>query len=343
MADVIGWDLGGAHLKAVRVDAAGHARDAVQLPCPLWRGTEYLEQAVDHVLSSFGPAGRHAVTMTGELADIFPTRRAGVERLAAVMSGKLPGAELVFFAGRRGFVVPAQVAAHAGEIASANWLASAQFAARKRGSGVFVDMGSTTTDIVLLHAGNAQAQGSTDAERLATEELVYTGVVRTPVMAVARRVPFKGQWQRLAAEHFATMADVLRLTGQLDPEHDMAETADGAGKTPQESARRLARMVGRDLEDAAWEDWIGLAHFLADAQLRDVRMAVERVLSAGTTGKTPLIGAGAGSFAVRELARQTGRSYADFSELIEGADDARHWAAVCAPAFAVAWLAREQA
>ena len=133
---------------------------------------------------------------------------------------------------------PRQYRDRAAEIASANWLASAQFAARRCGDGVFVDMGSTTTDIVALRGDRVQAQGMSDAERLASNELVYTGIVRTPVMAVVQRVPFNGAMQRIAAEHFATMADVHRLRGHLDEAHDMAETADGAGKSPVDSARR---------------------------------------------------------------------------------------------------------
>jgi len=47
-------------------------------------------------------------------------------------------------------------------------------------------------------------RGFSDADRLACEELVYTGVVRTPLMALADRIPFGGQWIPAMAEHFAT-------------------------------------------------------------------------------------------------------------------------------------------
>lgn len=343
MADCIGWDLGGAHLKAVRLNDAGRVLGVVQRPCPLWRGLEYLENAIDEALANLGHSRCHLVTMTGELADIFPNRKAGVARLVETMRRKLLDADLRIFSGLRGFVAPEAAEQHAGEIASANWLASAQFSAQRCGNGVLIDMGTTTTDIVLLHDGRAQPRAFTDAGRLATEELVYTGAVRTPVMAVAHRVPFSGQWQRLAAEHFATMADVHRLTGNLDPMHDMAETADGAGKSPLESARRLARMVGRDADEASMQTWLGLARFLAQSQLQDIRTAVECVLSRGPVDEhAPLVGAGAGRFMVRELARKMHRDYIDFANLVEGTYEMKAWTAVCAPAFAVAWLGREQ-
>ncbi|HEY3325860.1 MAG TPA: hydantoinase/oxoprolinase family protein [Novimethylophilus sp.] len=344
MADSIGWDLGGAHLKAVRLDEAGRVINAVQLPCPLWQGLTYLGQAIDAAVASLGDCRVHAVTMTGELADIFPDRRQGVTQLVETMQRRLPVAELKIFAGMCGFVEVGQAQQRAADIASANWLASAQYAASRCGNGLFVDIGSTTTDLVPLHEGVAQPRGFSDAERLTSEELVYTGVIRTPVMAVAQRVPFGGHWQRLAAEHFATMADVHRLTGNLDPAHDMAATADGAGKSLDESARRLARMVGRDIDDAPMDQWFGLARFLADVQLRDIGCAVEHAWSRRLgNDAAPLIGAGVGRFMLRELARRTNRPFTDFSDLVEGTGDGKAWAAVCAPAFAVAWLARKQA
>jgi len=48
---VIGWDFGGAHLKAVKLDASGVVERAVQLACPLWQGLDQLESALDQALT----------------------------------------------------------------------------------------------------------------------------------------------------------------------------------------------------------------------------------------------------------------------------------------------------
>ncbi len=339
MPEYIGWDIGGAHVKAALLDDADKVVGVLQLACPLWRGLEHLEQAVDTVLQQFGNPARHAVTMTGELADIFPNRHQGVLRICQIMQQKLPQAELNIYAGEHGFIAPLQVENMTASIASMNWLASAQFAAQQCRNGVFVDIGSTTTDIVALRDGKAQPQGRTDAERLTSEELVYSGVVRTPVMAVVQRVPFNGQMQRVVAEHFATLADVYRLTGALPEQHDMSDTADGAGKTQLDSARRLARMVGRDVEDALMLAWQALAHYIARAHAQDIAAAIKRV--SGEADATPLIGAGAGRFVVKQIAKMLKRDYVDFSDLVIGADNEKDWAAVCAPAYAVARLAEQ--
>src|SRR4029450_4080055 len=103
----------------------------------------------------------------------------------------------------------------------------------------------STTDIISAKAGVPRARGYPDRERLAEGELIYAGVVRTPVMAMAREVPFKGRAQRIAAERCATMADVWRLVGELPYDADPYPTPDLRGKSAKESAARLPRTLGR--------------------------------------------------------------------------------------------------
>lgn len=247
-------------------------------------------------------------------------------------------------AGRDGFVAPDRVSQHADAIASANWYASADFLASGGSPAIFIDIGSTTTDIIALSQSKPIAQGYSDAQRLQTEELVYTGVIRTPIMAVAQRLPFSGNWQRLAAEHFATMADVYRLTGELPEAHDMAATADGQGKTSTESARRLARMIGCDLEDADMHQWQQLAFAVRSQQLHMLQCALERQISRlSTINNAPFIGAGAGVFLVRELARIMNRPFIEAKSLVKGETAMAAWAEVCLPAYAVAWLRNREA
>jgi probable H4MPT-linked C1 transfer pathway protein len=342
----LGWDLGGAHLKAVLMQDDGRVLQVFQKPCPLWRGIGFLEQAVAEVMASLEAIpGRHAVTMTGELADIFQNRDTGVQLLAECMMHCLEPVEMHIYAGPSGFVRAEAIHDHLHLIASANWHASAAYLAARVNDGLLVDIGSTTTDIILLHHGLPAARGYTDAERLQREEMVYTGVVRTPVMAVTQRLPFAGEWQRLAAEHFATMADVYRLTEELSEDCDMAETADGAGKTVTDSARRLARMTGRDLESATLSQWRQTAFFVRSKQLHTLQSALERNLSRGLLpDDAPLIGAGAGRFLARELAQLLRRPYVNSADLIDAAGNgSAEWASVCLPAYAVAWLGRGSA
>jgi probable H4MPT-linked C1 transfer pathway protein len=339
---ITGLDIGGAHLKAAQVTADGRVTTACQVPCALWQGLDRLERALAGLALPPGPTGRVAVTMTGELVDLFPDRQTGVERLLATLATVWPDAGVAVWAGQRGFVAPGVAHGLALEIASANWLASATLTARHVGEGLFVDMGSTTTDVVVLARGAVLAEGGTDRERLATGELVYTGLTRTPVMALTAEAPFAGRRVAVMNELFATTADLYRVLGLLPEAADQHDAADRGPKTVEASARRLARMLGADLADGSPADWHRLAAVLARAQQRRIEDAMALQLSRGLLADAAaVIGAGCGRFLVAELARRLGRPYRDFAQLVRAEDSARDWVANCAPAVAVALLLAE--
>ena len=132
--------------------------------------------------------------------------------------------------------------AHAWQaVASANWLATASHTATALPNtrGVLVDIGSTTTDLIAFSAGRVRHAGCTDADRLATGELVYQGVVRTPLCALGPRIGWRAQTFNVMTEFFATTADVYRLTGELPPEHDQQPAA------PQRAAVHLGSYSSR--------------------------------------------------------------------------------------------------
>jgi probable H4MPT-linked C1 transfer pathway protein len=341
--DMIGWDIGGAHVKAAVLDRCGELTAIVQKPCPLWQGLDKLRFAVESIVYELRASpSRHAITMTGELVDLFAGRDDGVRAILGAMIELLPEGDLLVYAGKQGFLEASKVEPrHYVAIASANWLASASYAAQKVGSGVFIDIGSTTTDILLLDQGRVAAEGYSDYERLATQELIYTGIVRTAVMAIADNVEDRGREVGLMAEYFATTADVYRLTGELDEAHDQADTADGAEKTVLASARRLSRMIGCDFDPAELARWQRLAENIREKQLLKIRRGCDRQLARSALPRSgPFIGAGIGRFLVRQLAESMGSPYLDFSALFPAMLNHNAMSpADCAPAVAVACLA----
>ena len=339
MSVVVGWDVGGAHLKAARAEN-GRIVEAIQVASPLRLGLERLAQSFVEAKAKIGTADLHAVTMTGELADTFSSRIDGVEQLSALAMRELAPARVSLYAGRSGFVEPQAARQHADDIASANWFASASLAARVARRALFVDMGSTTTDLVPLVDGAIAARGYTDAERLAAGELVYTGLVRSFVMAIAERAPFAGRWSPLINENFATMADVYRILGQLPDGADQMATADGRAKTIEASRARLARMVGCDADDADAAAWRMLAQWFAERQIRAIVDGAMLVLSSARVPEdAPLIGAGIGEAIVQEVARRLERRHVSFGTILDVAPAARVQASHCAPAAALAALA----
>src|SRR5215470_8930644 len=120
MSVIIGWDIGGAHLKAARGED-GRIVDVVQVPSPLRLGLDAVVDAFSAAKDRMRAADRHAVTMTGELADAFASRPEGVERLSDVAVRALAPAPVWLYAGRGGFIAPAAASRHVEDVASANW------------------------------------------------------------------------------------------------------------------------------------------------------------------------------------------------------------------------------
>jgi len=339
MRIAVGWYIGGVHLKAARAHD-GRVVDAVQIASPLRLGVDGLVQAFAQAAARMGTPDCHVVTMTGELADTFESRARGVETLAALAARALAGAPVMIYAGPRGLLPPERAGAHVREIASANWHASAALVATGCPAGLFADMGSTTTDLVPVIGGAIAARAYTDAERLAAGELVYTGLVRTSLMAVAPRAPFAGRMTPLINENFATMADVHRVLGTLPDGVDQMATADGRAKTQDASRARLARMLGCDEADAEAAAWTALAHWFAEAQIRAVFDAAMCVLSRnGLPAEAPVVGSGVGDMVLHEVARRLGRTYVGCDQLISVEPAARAATLQCAPAAALAIIA----
>jgi (4-(4-[2-(gamma-L-glutamylamino)ethyl]phenoxymethyl)furan-2-yl)methanamine synthase len=331
---VIGWDIGGAHLKAARVKD-GRVEAVVQAATPLWLGLDSLESAFDVLCAQLGRADRHAITMTGELCDAFPSRREGVAGLAGIAADHLAPSIPMIYAGRAGFVELGEAAARAADIASANWHASAALVALRLQDGLFIDIGSTTADLIPIVAGQVAAVGYSDAERLAAGELVYTGMTRSFVMSLASRAPFRGAWTSLMNEYFASSADVHRILGDLPDGADKMSTADGREKTVEASRARLARMIGREADEGANSEWTGLAAWFAEAQIRQITDAASLRLSRNDVGvSAPVVAAGVGEGLAAEAARRLRRPCLGFSSLIAAPAEASH----CTPAVAVALL-----
>jgi (4-(4-[2-(gamma-L-glutamylamino)ethyl]phenoxymethyl)furan-2-yl)methanamine synthase len=328
----IGLDVGGAHLKLARVDD-GHLTSVRQIACPLWQGLDRLDVALREAETLIADAEAFSITMTAELTEIFESREAGVQAIIDRLQDRLSG-DLRIYMGLKGFGSPQIARKDPLSVASANFLATAALASHRRTTALLIDMGSTTTDIIACD----RPLGLTDAERLQTGELVYTGFTRTPVPSVATRAPLAGQWQGLASDAFATMADVRRIRATLPDDVDHHSTADGRGKSQHESLARFARGFGRDGDMRHIEIWQAAAAYIEERQLRAVHDGALQVLSRPDTRVESVVVAGIGAQAASQIAARLGLPSISFGDLIAAPEDQRLWATRCAPAVAVAFL-----
>jgi len=336
---VAGWDIGGAHLK-VALCENGVITSARTLKTSLWLGLDQVRNVLDELRSPLPAGTMNVFTMTAELSDGFATRDVGVRSLLDLIEAEFGSTDTLIYAGRSGFTDLVRGRDLATDIASANWHATATLAARLTGEGLFVDMGSTTTDILPFTNGRLANIGYSDAERLLSGELVYTGFTRSALIGIAERVPVRGAMTPLMNEYFANTADIGRILGMLDETDDHYPAADHREKTVSGSMGRLARMIGRDGPDLDAEEWIDVARWFSEHQLRMIHDGAFRVSAHGPADKrAPVVGAGIGRPQIRKLAERLERPFVDFGSLINSTADAQDAASKAAPAAAIALLA----
>ena len=339
---IIGWDIGGVNVKAVRIEWQNQritSHHAVVRPFEIWRDPDNLIDVIRQIGEELGLQGPlpMAVTMTAELSDVFRTKRDGVIYVLRAIAQAFGKPSIYSFSLQEKFLGLDEALGMPLLCAATNWLASALFIAENHPDSILMDIGSTTTDIIPIKGGKPISQGRTDTQRLISGELVYTGVLRTNPNTIADHVPVKGRRCRVAAEQFASMADVYLILNKITPDEYTCPSADGKGKTVSAAQDRLSRLVCSDSELMGAEEIAKLAAYLWEKQLHQVMEATMQVLS-GLPGssKFALAAAGTGGFLAKEVAMRLGMPIVDLEREWQGRTIASF------PALAVAYLlARE--
>ena len=298
-------DIGGANTKAAWFD--GELVRTLTRPFEVWRDREALAGVLREV--GAGPADAVAITMTAELSDAFRTKREGVAFVLDAAEEALGDRPLSVLTTAGELVTVTEARSRPWDVAAANWVATALAVAGAHPDALLMDVGSTTTDIVPIAGGRVAATGYNDLERLVAGELVYTGVLRTNLAAIAPRVPVRGAWCPVASEYFAISADVHLVLGRLAPEAYDCPTPDGRPPTVEFARERIARLVCADVEQLEPGEIDAIAAHLADEQLRQIEDAARRVQRPLPPG-APVVAVGSGAFLAREVASRLGRAVA---------------------------------
>lgn len=295
---ILGLDIGGANTKIASDDGK-----IVELHyIPLWKNTK-LPEALLEIAQRLDP-DKAGVVITGELADCFTDKEEGLSYIINAVNNAFKDA---YFLDSSGVFSKK----NRKSLAAANWMASALFIAMEYRDCIFLDIGSTTTDIIPIKNGDPLAS-KTDFERLKRGELVYSGALRTNIAALLRNANFDGEKSRVSSELFAITADAYLLLGMIQPENYTCDTPDGAGKETIDAKRRLARVVCADLDEIRDEDIFSIASQVMDAQVNEVKNALCEISK--KYGLNKVIACGLGEFLARRAAKEAGLEITLISE-----------------------------
>nr|MDO8133203.1 hydantoinase/oxoprolinase family protein [Candidatus Njordarchaeum guaymaensis] len=284
---IIGWDIGGANIKASIVEFSGgkivKIRSALRY-LPIWlEGKDKLPEVLARIKEELVKGERIsgvAVTMTAELSDAYYTKREGVNHVLDGLLKVFPDENYLIR------VVDVEAKLRTVEearaeplmVAAANWSATAWLVAQHFRDTILIDAGSTTIDIIPIKAGKIMAVGKTDPDRLVSGELVFTGALRTPIPAITSTLTYHGKPCRISSEKFALSADIHLVLGHITEEEYTCETADGRAKNWKDSLARIARVICADVEMLKESEIIGLAKQIYDEQLKAIGNSISQVM-----------------------------------------------------------------
>lgn len=330
--EVIGWDIGGVNTKVALV-RNGRLEHVTSQPFEIQRAPEHLPALLRTLAQRAGhlDSAVHAVTMTAELSQMFVTKRDGVHRVIDAVETAFPHDPIFVYGVDGCFLLPDAARQRVLQVAAANWAATASIVAHEFDRGLLIDVGTTTSDLIPFADGRHRAHGTTDPERLASGELVYTGVVRTPIEAILDRVPFASGTAGVSAEGFALAGDAHVWIGSLAPADYTVDPPDGRAVTRDSAALRLARVVCADREMIDDDGISRIADAVVGAQRDRLVAAIDRI-RARNAWITRAVVTGLGAFLAEEAARAAGLAVVHLSDAF-GVDAARS-----TPAAAVALL-----
>ncbi|VVB93193.1 4-[[4-(2-aminoethyl)phenoxy]-methyl]-2-furanmethanamine-glutamate synthase [uncultured archaeon] len=316
---ILGIDIGGANTKIASEDGK-----IVELHyIPLWKNTK-LPQILLDIAGRLEPE-KAGVVITGELADCFPDKETGLSSIIDAVNNAFPDA---YFLDSSGIFTKEKKRS----IAAANWMASALLVGSEYEDCIFVDIGSTTADVIPIVSGTPRA-ARTDFERLKNSELVYSGVLRTNIAALLKNVNLDGAECGISSELFAISADAYVVLGLISADEYTCDTPDGAGKTIIDAKRRLARVVCADLSEIGESDLLSIANQVMEKQVRDIKDAL--LIVSKKQGVRKVVSCGLGEFLAKKAAQECGFEIILLSEKY-GAELSKVF-----PAYAVARLLSE--
>ena len=84
----IGWDIGGAHTKYTMIKENSLKITSKVFSLKLWESLDPLKKIINETQNKYGNMYRikNAITMSGEMCDIFPNRKKGVKEILSLFS-----------------------------------------------------------------------------------------------------------------------------------------------------------------------------------------------------------------------------------------------------------------
>ncbi len=287
----IGLDIGGANLKVASIN------NGKIIYFPMWKKWKELNKQLFEIKKEYKPKSV-GVVITAELADSFDNKVNGIRYISSVVNDVFDDCNIFYLD------VNGNIKSKIDDpklFAASNWVASTKFLLRYYENFLFADMGSTTTD--LIPVTNKIEAEKTDYERLRRKELIYFGILRTPIFYVLPEFDSTP----LASEYFSITGDIFTLTGDISVKDYNCETPDGRDKGKEDCMRRIARTLCCDVDEIGKDNIFKLAKLVKEEMIKKTSKAIETLAAKYKLNK--VIGCGIGEFILKKASKHAGLDY----------------------------------
>ncbi|WP_455646177.1 hydantoinase/oxoprolinase family protein [Methanosphaera sp.] len=286
----MGLDIGGANTDCVIIDLTDKQEiksiKSYKEYLPMWKDNEKLPECLMKLYNNDPEIEVICVSMTAELADSYNTKTEGVLDISKKVIETFPE-KIVKFVTFDGLKDYTDILKNPLDAAAANWIGTVNAIKYIKNNCIFMDMGSTTTDIIPLKNRKEIASGHTDTQRLGTGELVYTGMLRTNLATIVHEVPVNNTPTSVSSEIFTISADIHRILGNITEDEYTCDTPDGKNKDIESCKRRLCRLICADLDTLDDNEINNIAQYIYEKQVEQVTHGLIKVVE--KTGITSVI------------------------------------------------------
>ena len=278
---IAGFDIGGANTDLAIIDFDDEEIKDIKVDfayLPMWSNNDDLSEVLVDLIENICPVSEVdavGISMTAELVDAYDTKKDGVLDVVKKCDDTFDCP--IAYVGIDGMMSREEIEEDPLKAAAANWIATAQIATLISDNCIFIDTGSTTTDIIPIKDGKECAIGKSDFDRSATGELVYTGTLRTNLASFLDKVELNGKEYRVASELFAQTADVYMVLGLISEKDYICDTFDGESKSKIDCAKRIARVVCADLEMLSMDEITEMCRFIHQKQVEQIADGLKQV------------------------------------------------------------------
>lgn len=311
---VLGLDIGGVHIKYALANKKSHLPKPQKIPFEIFRDPEKLITILKKIRGEVNPDAI-ALTMTGELSDIFASRKEGVRFIINCVTGVFKRLPVKVLDIDGNFISTSKAIKQWERVASANWMATARWVASHKDNCIVVDIGSTTTDIIPIKSGKVAAIGKNDFDRLKTGELLYMGYLRTNSAMVCSEIRLDGVMVKACPEYFSIVGDAHLYQGDITAKYYTCPTPDGGPKTKRGAAIRLARLVLSDPKTLGEAGVESIAKQISEALIESIAQSIDGYINRNGLDASPILLIGPGMFYKSALAKIL-QSY--FIEQVDG-------------------------